>query len=354
LYGIHSPFLEAGAHGGRASLVEAAVATGPVRADRKLALLRKAALFSKLQKADLAVLSRSSGWAEHAAGQVIFRAGSEADELFLIDTGNVVIRKPAETGAEQDIARFVAGEAFGELDLLDTVPRSASAIAEADVRLLVFPSPGLRFRDVIEEHPTAFARILQHLLGEISGRIRAANRLVSERTPWVQELRRQLLRDKLTGLANRAFLDEELPAALSAHAQSAVLVVKPDAFKTINDSFGHEAGDRTLRALAETIKASLGEGDIGARYRGDEFCVVLTGRSAADGRGAGERLRAAVRSMDLRPIIGDVRLAFTASVGAAALPAQAPDARAAVALAHARMMEARAAGGDRVAAGDAG
>lgn len=289
-----------------------------------------------------------------AAGAVIFRAGTEADELYLIDKGSVVIRRPAEGGAEQDIARFVAGEAFGELDLLDTVPRSASAVAETDARLLVFPSPGVRFRDVIEQHPTAFARILQHLLGVISGRIREANRLVSERTPWVQELRRQLMRDKLTGLANRTFLDEDLAATLAPHARSAVLVMKPDAFKTINDTWGHEAGDRTLLALAGAVKAALGEADIGARYRGDEFCVVLPGRDAAAGREMAEKLRAAVRSLDLRPIIGDARLDFTASVGCAVLPSQAADARSAVALAHARMMEARTAGGDRMACGEAG
>ncbi len=319
--------------------------------DRKLALLRKDALFSKLQKDDLALVARSSAWADCPAGTVIFQAGTEADELYLIDSGSVVIRRPAEGGAEQDIARFVAGEAFGELDLLDTVPRSASAVAETDARLLVFPSPGVRFRDVIEAHPTAFARILQHLLGVISGRIREANRLVSERTPWVQELRRQLLRDKLTGLANRTFLDEELAATLAPHTQSAVLVLKPDAFKTINDTWGHEAGDRTLLALAGAIKAVLGDADIGARYRGDEFCAVLPGRDAAAASEMAERLRAAVRAMDLRPIIGEARLEFTASVGLAVLPAQAADARAAVALAHARMMEARAAGGDRVGAG---
>ena len=217
----------------------------------------------------------------------------------------------------------------------------------------MFPTRGVRFRDIIEEHPTAFARILQHLLGVISGRIRAANRLVSERTPWVQELRRQLLRDKLTGLYNRTFLDEELAAALAGRAETAVLVMKPDAFKTINDTYGHEAGDRTLLALAETLKASLAEGDLGARYRGDEFCAVFPGRGAAGGRQAAEALCAAVRSMDLRSIIGDARLAFTASVGVAMLPAEAADARAAVSLAHQRMTQARTAGGDRITGGGA-
>lgn len=254
-----------------------------------------------------------------------------------------------DNGVEQDIARFLAGEVFGEMDLLDAAPRSTSAFAESPATLLVFPSQGVPFRDILEQHPAAFARILQHLLGVISGRIRAANRLVSEKTPWVQELKRQLLRDKLTGLYNRAFLDEELAALLRGVPESSVLALKPDAFKTINDSYGHEAGDRTLFAIADVVKRLLGEGDVGVRLRGDEFCIVLPGRGAAATRASAEAAREAVRATDLRPIIGDRQLAFTASVGVAAHPADAADARALVTLAQKRMMDARAAGGDRVA-----
>jgi diguanylate cyclase len=330
---------------------EATVARSPVRADRKLALLRKAELFSSLEKKDLELLASLSGWCELAPGELVFAAGSRVEELYVIRKGSVVIRKPGESGAEQDIARFIEGEVFGELDLLDTAPRSASAVAEELSALLVFPARGVAFRDVIEEHPAAFARILQHLLGVISGRIRAANRLVSEKTPWVQELRRQLLRDKLTGMANRAFLDEELPGVLRGPAETGFVVLKPDQFKTINDTFGHEAGDRTLAALAGAVKQLLADGDVGVRYRGDEFCIVLPGRGAAAARASAEAARAAVRAMDLRPIVGEAPFTFTASVGAAAYPVDAADARALVALAHARMMDARAAGGDRVAGG---
>ena len=329
------------------------------RVDRKLTLLRKADIFSTLQEKDLSLLARLSGWCSFAPGDTVFSAGSHVEELSLIEEGTVVIRKNGDNGAEQDIARFIAGEVFGELDLLDTAPRSASAIAETAATLLVFPSRGVLFRHIIEEHPAAFARILQHLLGVISGRIRAANRLVSEKTPWVQELRRQLLRDKLTGLYNRAFLDEELAGLLHGAPGTSLLVLKPDAFKTINDSFGHEAGDRTLVAIADTLKLLLSEGDAGVRYRGDEFCIVLPGRDAAAARAAAEAAREAVRCMDLRPIIGDRQLAFTASVGVAAHPPGASghpsgvaEARALVTLAHQRMMEARSAGGDRVEAGE--
>jgi diguanylate cyclase (GGDEF)-like protein len=328
------------------------MAKRPLRTDKKLALLGKAALFSTLRKEELVLIARYSGYCSFGPDEVIFAAGSHVEELYLIEEGTVLIRKSGDGDAQQDIARFIKGEVFGELDLLDTAPRSASAISEGPATLLVFPSRGLAFRDIIEKHPDAFARILQELLGVISGRMRAVNKLVSEKTPWVQELKRQLLRDKLTGLYNKAFLDEELSAILHRTSPTSLLVLKPDSFKEINDTFGHEAGDKTLRAIAETLKGLLGEGDIGVRYRGDEFCLVLPGRGERAARDAAEGLRAAVREMDMRAIVGDGAPAFTASVGVSAHPAHAPDARGLVALSYQRMLEARNGGGDAVSGGD--
>src|SRR5208337_1651084 len=101
------------------------------------------------------------------------------------------------------------------------------------------------------------------------------DRLISEKAPWIEDLKRQLLRDKLSGLYNRAYLEEELPRLVAAGRPVSLLVVKPDNFKTINDTCGHEAGDKTLVLIAEALKSCLTEGDLGIRYRGDEYCAVL-------------------------------------------------------------------------------
>ena len=313
----------------------------------KTALLRKASLFSQLSQEELALVARHSGYQDYAPGQLVFSQGSHRAELYLVRTGSVSIRRRQEDEAEQEIARFVDGEVFGEMDLLDTVPRSASAVAEGEATLLVFPQ-GIEFSRLLEKHPETFARILQKVLGEIARRIRAIDKLVSEKTPWIEDLKRQLHRDRLTGLFNRAFLEEELPRIVSAHPRTSLLVMKPDNFKAINDSFGHEAGDKTLMQLAEAVKSRLGDGDIGARYRGDEYCVVLPGRSAREAAPAAEALRAAMRSIDVKKITGSDAIALTGSVGISSHPAPAADAKSLVARAFERMWEARGAGGDRV------
>jgi diguanylate cyclase (GGDEF)-like protein len=318
------------------------------RARGKLALLKRAELFAELDEPELRLLAQHSSYRTFAAGEVVFPQGSHVQELCLIREGSVVIRKREEGGEETDIARFLAGEAFGEMDLLDAAPRDAAGVAETESTLLIFPSPGLAFRDILEEHPVLSARILQKLLGVIAGKIRATDRLLSEKTPWIQELRRQLLRDKLTSLYNRAFLEEELQGIVTAQPCVSLLVVKPDNFKTINDTYGHDAGDRTLVLLAQVLRSCLEDGQIGVRYRGDEYCAVLPGAASEEAARKAAQVLAAVDAIDLSPIIGAGSLRLTASVGTTTAPAQAPDAKALIARSFQMMLEARGAGGHAV------
>jgi diguanylate cyclase (GGDEF)-like protein len=313
----------------------------------KTNLLHRASLFSQLNAEELAVIARYSGYRTFGPGEVIFPQGTHREELYLVKEGSVSIRRRGEEEAEQEIARFVDGEVFGEMDLLDTVPRSASAVAEGAATLLVFPD-GMEFSRLLAQHPDTFARILRKLLGEIARRIRAIDRLISEKTPWIEDLKRQLHRDRLTGLFNRAFLEEELPRIVAAQPRTSLIVMKPDNFKSINDNFGHEAGDKTLMLLAEAVKTRLSEGDIGARYRGDEYCVVMPGKSAKDVGAAAESLRAAMRAIDVKAVTGSDAISLTGSVGVSTHPAPAADAKALVARAFERMWEARNAGGDRI------
>ena len=111
--------------------------------------------------------------------------------------------------------------------------------------------------------------------------------LVDMRT---QELRSAALHDRLTGLPNRAFLMEQLARAINAHRRDpkrnrfALLFLDFDRFKVINDSLGHEVGDRLLIAVAERLRGSLRDTDtispavgnsVAARLGGDEFIVLL-------------------------------------------------------------------------------
>jgi diguanylate cyclase (GGDEF)-like protein len=321
---------------------------GKESGNEKISLLGRADLFSKLEKSELATIARYSGYRSFVKDDVIFEEGSQGVALYLIKKGAVTIRKKGENGGDRDIARFLEGEVFGEMDLLDAAPRSASAIAELPTTLLVFPKPGTLFPDILEKHPDIFARILQKLLGAIAGRIRAIDKLISEKTPWIQELRKLLQRDKLTNLHNRAYVEEELPAILGAHTSTSLLVIKPDNFKTVNDTYGHEAGDGALVRIAEALRSSVKEGDICARYRGDEYCAIMPGGDGKRAEALAARLLKTMKETDISAFTAGTPFTLTASVGFCTFPTEAAEAKALVKTAFDRMLRARESGGDRL------
>jgi diguanylate cyclase (GGDEF)-like protein len=100
-------------------------------------------------------------------------------------------------------------------------------------------------------------------------------RLLRENRASEERLRHEVSHDGLTGLANRALFRERLAARL-ATTDTTVLLVDLDDFKTVNDSLGHDVGDRLLIAVAEVLRAETGTDGLPVRLGGDEFAVLVT------------------------------------------------------------------------------
>jgi diguanylate cyclase (GGDEF)-like protein len=120
--------------------------------------------------------------------------------------------------------------------------------------------------------------------------------------------------DPLTGLANRRAFEEALTAALAADGRRAddrfaLLLADVDAFKQINDRFGHTTGDRVLREIAAHLSAEVRGGDCVARIGGDEFAVVAPGAGPA----VAERLADALRVAAARVSPGEGEVSITVS-----------------------------------------
>ncbi|MBK8480782.1 MAG: GGDEF domain-containing protein [Proteobacteria bacterium] len=160
------------------------------------------------------------------------------------------------------------------------------------------------------------------------------------------------LRDPLTGVFNRRYFDQRLPAEVSfARRQGsalALLLIDLDHFKQVNDSHGHLAGDQVLREVGSRLVRAMRSEDVVMRFGGEEFAVLSRGANAAV---VGERIRATIASEVFH---GDqaLQLRLTASVGVSVLPDPSiEDPTALIAAADEALYRAKEQGRDRVVVG---
>ncbi|HEX2715730.1 MAG TPA: sensor domain-containing diguanylate cyclase, partial [Candidatus Acidoferrales bacterium] len=136
-----------------------------------------------------------------------------------------------------------------------------------------------------------------------------------------QSLREQAIRDSLTGLYNRQYMEDSLERELRRAERHktpvAVVVMDLDRFKDINDTLGHEAGDAFLAAFGAFLRSRIREEDIACRYGGEEFVVILPGASLADASARAAQLREAASHVAVEhrgQTLGPVTLSFGIAV----------------------------------------
>ncbi len=166
-----------------------------------------------------------------------------------------------------------------------------------------------------------------------------------------ETLQNQAIRDPLTGLYNRRYLEEtldrELHRSRRLEAPLGVVMMDLDHFKDFNDTCGHAAGDALLIALAHTITAEIRTEDIACRYGGEEFLLVMPGASLETTRERAENLRQAVQALQVK--YQDRFLQSPSlSLGVAIFPDHGATSEEVIAAADAALYRAKKAGRDRV------
>jgi len=282
-----------------------------------------------------------------ASGQRIDDGGQA--RLYIVLAGQLEIASDAHAGEDggEGTSRILPGESAGEQAVLDDAANLAAMTALEDTELLVI-EPELVW--TLIERSNVLARNLLRLL---SFRIRAANALLRRRRKLGEFYRQLSLNDPLTGLYNRAWLNEMLPK-LAARAATdgsplSLVMIDLDHFKRFNDTHGHMAGDAALAAAAGVIRGALRPSDFAVRYGGEEMLAVLPDTPPELAAMVAERL---CRRLRLAVVFPDMRLPLphlTGSFGVASLMA-GDDERSLMAAADAALYRAKEAGRDRVCA----
>lgn len=209
-----------------------------------------------------------------------------------------------------------------------------SGVSSAQQEITVPENPDqtidLRIAPILSQDGEAYGRLI--ILRDISKRtlaereLRNSNKLlrdqIIENEQLQAQLREQAIRDSLTGVFNRRYLEESLVRELARMEREkqplSVAMLDIDAFKNFNDTYGHSVGDRMLQSLATILIQNTRVGDIVCRYGGEEFAVVLPGASPQIAIERIEKCRHAFQEQRIK--LGGKELGSTLSAGVASFP----------------------------------
>jgi diguanylate cyclase (GGDEF)-like protein/PAS domain S-box-containing protein len=167
-------------------------------------------------------------------------------------------------------------------------------------------------------------------------------------------LRNQSIRDPVTGLFNRRYMEESLERELHRAARKkrtvALVMLDLDDYKTFNDTFGHQAGDLLLREVSAILKSRVRKGDVACRYGGDEFALIISEADVEGARSCVLQIREEIAQLNLHHRGQDLRT-VTVSGGIAVFPLHGENAEDLMRAADNALYRAKREGKDRVIIG---
>jgi diguanylate cyclase (GGDEF)-like protein/PAS domain S-box-containing protein len=168
-----------------------------------------------------------------------------------------------------------------------------------------------------------------------------------------ETLHNQSIRDPLTGLFNRRYMEESLQREIHRADRNkqalGLIMIDVDHFKRFNDTWGHEAGDLVLRELSQFLQKSIRVSDIACRYGGEELTLIFPEMSLEETYKRAEELRQGIKEFDLKYHESSLG-AITISLGVASFPQHGKTSDSLIQLADAALYRAKAEGRDRVVA----
>jgi diguanylate cyclase (GGDEF)-like protein len=236
----------------------------------------------------------------------LFNIGQKAEHFYMLLKGAVRICKPREEGGDEELARYTPGDVIGDFDFARKSDYDAYAEALDNSILAMFPAIGFTMADLIYEVPHIASRILLNCVIMMTNRIKSTQNILLENFTWIKELHRRAYEDPGTGLWKHAFLADEINSILEK--PMAVILLKPDRFKILVDSRGHEAGDKAMVKLASILKIfvkKLGRG-WALRFKSNETGLVINKCSPKLAADIAQKLSGAISAIPPVPAQGNI------------------------------------------------
>ncbi len=202
--------------------------------------------------------------------------------------------------------------------------------------------------NIITDKEEEYQRI-KGLIGTIGNYLKISQTSLQTKL-LMEELQTQSLVDRMTGAYNRRFLDiftqKNVPQALRDNISYTIMMLDIDHFKMVNDTYGHDAGDKVIQELVKTIKENIRDADIVVRFGGEEFLVLLHNCRKKDGVKVAEKIRKNFENKRIN--LGSTYIQKTVSIGLSEFPTDTDQFWQAIKFADMALYKAKEEGRNRV------
>jgi len=312
--------------------------------------LKKVDLLSLLSEEEVQSFMEFLQTIDIEEGETLFREGEEGHELYIVKSGKIRVAISLPDGRKKDITEFMPGDFFGEMSIFENAPRSATCYASENSTL--YSLRGSDFFRLMEDWPSLAIKIMYRMSRITTRRLRHTGEFLSDMVLWGERARKRAITDELTGVYNRHFLEDSLENQFRRARESgnplSLVMVDLDHFRSINETYGHEAGDGILLAAVRVFRRYLREGDIVARYGGDEFTFLMPHTKSDEAHDIAQRICDGMKSLDILQDKSGSVTRVTTSMGIASFPENGPDLRAVMKKADEALYRAKELGRNRV------
>ncbi|MDR0689222.1 MAG: diguanylate cyclase [Spirochaetaceae bacterium] len=278
-------------------------------------LTQRVDLFDSLSDQEQAAVRARAGVLQLRRKARLFSIGDRAEHFYVLLAGSIRVFRSGMDNMDDELAYFAPGDIIGDFDFARQAVYDASAEAAEDSLVIMFPGFGITMDTFTPEEPHAAAKIYLNSIRMITSRIKITQKIIMKNISWVQELYRLAYEDPGTGLWKQSFLTNEISQILEV--PTALIMLKPDRFKTLVDSRGHTVGDEAMIRIAAILKNITRRLSRGwpLRFKSNETGMLIPQCPAAQAETLARELQETIAALEPVPPQDDYpAFNFTATV----------------------------------------
>ena len=283
---------------------------------------KKLQIFKSFSEEELSLLEKHFAHSHYDKDEIITERDRTGKDLYIILSGKIVSTLNLPGSINRKREEYEPGNFFGEMSLFGYKLPFDTFYAEEESSVLILSEKSIL--ELIEKKSDIAIKLISQLLSLTVLHLRNSSKFLADVVQWGENASRRVITDELTGLYNRAFLDDVLEnffyISKSNNKPLSFLMLDLDNFRNINQDFSIETGNNILSELVNLIKNKISRQGIIARYGGDEYSVLLPETDLKSALKIAEDIRADIEKHDFSKHLEGRQKNLTISIGISSFP----------------------------------